>query len=297
MNKALSNYYKILAGKSRPRFKSAELNKKVKDAFDILKNCELCERKCNINRLEGKLGFCKAGNELTVSSMFWHFGEESILVPSYTIFLGNLCTFRCVFCQNYDISQLQHHSAKYEPEELAKILDSERRRGVLNWNWVGSEPTPSLPFILKTLSYCKENCPSIWNSNMYMSEKSMKLLEGTQDVFLTDFKYGCNETAEKYSGVKNYWETVTRNHLLARKQAELIIRILVMPGKWIGTDYPKIVEWIAENLGDKVLCNIMKQYHPEFKAYEYTEIGRRVNEKEMQTVIKYAEKLGLNFIT
>ncbi len=299
--KSLEHYCAVVNGGEKARHliakENGSLQRKIAECKKILGSCTLCERKCKVNRLQGEKGFCGAGNELTVSSMFWHTGEERMLVPSFTIFLGNLCTFRCVFCQNYDISQLPYHVARWQPAELARVLDNERGKGVLNWNWVGSEPTPALLFILETLSYCKENCPSIWNSNMYMSEKAMKLLEGTQDIFLADFKYGCNETAEKYSKIKNYWEVVTRNHLLAKRQAELLIRILVMPGKWIKTDYPKIVEWIAENFGDTVLCNIMGQYRPEFKAFEYPEINRRVTEEEMQIAIKYAKDLGLNFIT
>lgn len=276
--------------------KKSLLDLKIELAKQIMSKCELCEHLCKVNRWKGEKGFCQAGDKLTVSSQFWHHGEERFFVPSYTIFMGNKCSFRCLFCQNFDISQLDHFAEEFKPQELAWILDEQRRKGVLNWNWVGSEPTPSLFFILITLKYCNENCPNIWNSNFYMSEKSMQLLKGIVDVYLSDFKYGDDKCAKRLSKVDNYLAIVKRNHLLAFKDSELVIRHLILPNHFNCCSKP-ILDFIAKNFRDKVIVNLMDQYRPEYKAMQYKDINRSVTEKEFEQVVNYAKKLNLNFIT
>jgi len=165
-----------------------------------------------------------------------------------------------------------------------------------NINFVGGEPTPQLPFILKTLKYVDKNLPVIWNSNFYMSEKSMSLLASIVDVYLSDFKYGNNKCAERLSKVKNYFDVVSRNHILAFKDSEMVIRHLVLPNHLECCTKP-VFDFIAENFGDKVIVNIMDQYRPCYNAYKHKEINRRLEAKEFNSAIKYAEKRGLNYIT
>ncbi|UCD07731.1 MAG: hypothetical protein JSW41_02045, partial [Candidatus Aenigmatarchaeota archaeon] len=99
MSKALSNYYRILSRKAKPRFKNADLDSKIKRAGRILESCEFCERGCRINRVKGGLGFCGVGKEWRIFGAHSHFGEEEELIPSGTLFLAG-CTMRCVYCQN-----------------------------------------------------------------------------------------------------------------------------------------------------------------------------------------------------
>ena len=151
---------------------------------------------------------------------------------------------------------------------------------------------PYIPFIIETLTYCDVNIPQVWNSNMYLTEKSMKLLHGLVDVYLTDFKYGNNNCAKRLSNVKDYWEIITRNHKIARAQCEMIIRHLVLPGHFKCCSKP-ILEWIAENL-ENVRVNVMDQYRPEYNAYDYKELTKRLDKKEFLLAFKHAKDLGLS---
>nr|MCK4929652.1 radical SAM protein [Nanoarchaeota archaeon] len=293
LEKALPNYLKILRGEKKPRFKlnNKLLDEKIKTAHKILENCELCEHKCKVNRSKDKAGVCTVGDKLNVSSYFVHLGEEYFIVPSFTIFFMN-CTFKCQFCQNWTISQGFEIGHTFTEEELASIIDTHSH--CRNMNFVGGEPTPYLPFILKTLKFVKSNLPVVWNSNFYMSEKSMELLKGMIDIYLSDFKYGNDKCAKRLSKIDNYMEVVKRNHLLAFKDSELVIRQLVLPNHFECCTEP-ILEFIAKNFKDKVIVNIMDQYRPEYKAKDYPEINRGLQKKEIEKAMNYAEELGLNF--
>ena len=276
--------------------KPSLLDLKVELARRILKSCHFCERRCGVDRTAGKRGICGVGERSRVASEFMHYGEEPELVPSYTIFF-NGCTFKCQYCQNWDISQFPEAGMEVSPQALAKLVEGARKGGARNVNWVGGEPTPNLYNILAALNECEINVPSVWNSNFYMSLEAMKLLSGTQDIYLTDFKYGNDACALKYSKVPNYWEVVTRNHKLAFADAELIIRHLVLPAN-VECCTRSVLKWIAKNLGTTVRVNLMDQYRPEANAYEHPEVSRRLDEKEFEKAIEIAHEVGLkNFIT
>ena len=278
----------------KPEFSLLDL--KIELANKILRSCRFCERRCQVDRTSGRLGVCGVGTQPRIASEFMHYGEEPELVPSYTIFFSG-CTFKCVFCQNWDISQYPDGGALATPRALAMLIKKARQAGARNVNWVGGEPTPNLHAILEALSKCEVNIPSVWNSNMYLSSEAMRLLAGTQDVYLTDFKYGNDRCAERYSGVKNYFEIVSRNHMLASKDAELIIRHLVMPNHVECCTKP-VLEWLAENLGPNTRVNLMDQYRPCYRADEYEEINRRITSDEFSAALKIAEEVGLqNVIT
>ena len=218
-------------------------------------------------------------------------GEEPDLIPSYTIFFSG-CTFQCVFCQNWDISQ-RESGIIYSPSFLAEDIDS--RFGVVkNINWVGGEPTPNLPYIFAVLKLVKEPIPQIWNSNMYITEEAMALLNGVVDVYLADFKWGPGDCSRRYSRVHRYWEVVSRNHLLAKNQAEIVLRHLVMPGH-VECCSRQILQWVAENLdNDRLLVNVMDQYRPEYKAQEFKDINRRVADSEFLDAYNTARRLGFH---
>jgi len=295
MNQALVNYHKILAGESLPRFRSVNLKLKTEEAFKLLEECELCSRECRVNRTAGEKGYCRVGNKLSVSSCFDHLGEEYFFVPSFTIFF-NSCTFSCQFCQNWEISQIEDTDGTVvvAETELAHAIDSHSY--CKNVNFVGGEPTPYLPFILRTLSHVKSNIPVVWNSNFYMSDKSMSLLEGVVDVYLSDFKYGNDDCAQRLSDAPNYSEVVRRNHLLAFKEAELAIRHLILPNHLDCCTKP-VLEFIADKFGDMAVVNLMDQYRPCYRARRFPDIDRRITAEEFETAVSYAQKLGLNFIT
>jgi len=266
------------------------LDLKIEIASRIFQNCCFCERRCGIDR-NRQSGNCGVKQSL-IASEFLHFGEESVLVPSHTIFFSG-CTFHCVFCQNWDISQ-QNIGFYIDPSNLCNIIDERHAHGSKNVNWVGGDPTPNLLYILKTLKFLDVNIPQIWNSNMYCSVETMKLLDGVVDLYLTDFKYGTDKCAKVFSRIDNYVDIVERNHRLAYDSGELIIRHLVMPNHIDCCSKP-VMDWISENLSD-VIVNIMGQYRPEYHAHEYKDISRKIYIDEVLEVKEYAEKLGIHQI-
>ena len=268
------------------------LDLKIELANRMLENCNFCERKCNVNRAKGEKGFCGVGKISRLSSEFLHYGEEACLVPSHTFFFIG-CNFYCVYCQNWTISRSVEKGIAITPKELASLA---KRRRVLeksrNVNLVGGDPIPHLHTILEMLRFLDTNVPIVWNSNMYLTEEAIKLLEGCVDVYLTDFKYGNNACAERLSKAKNYFDIITRNHLIAKKQAELLIRHLVLPNH-IECCTSRILKWIAKNFDNEVRVNIMAQYRPEFEAMQYKDITRRTSSQEMEKAFEIAKELGL----
>ncbi len=214
-----------------------------------------------------------------------------MLIPSGTVFFSG-CNFNCVYCQNWDISQFPQNGEFIEEEKLVEWFN---RNPVINVNLVGGEPTPNLLYILKFLRKLNLNLPIIWNSNMYMSIETMNILDGVVDLYLSDFKYGNNKCAKRLSNVDNYFEIVSRNHLIAVKQADLLIRHLVLPNHIKCCSY-RVLEWIAKNIGKNCIVNIMSQYWPAYRAMEYEDINRRITREEYYSVVKFAEKLGLNYM-
>jgi putative pyruvate formate lyase activating enzyme len=279
-----------------PTPEKSYLDLKIAIAKKILAKCHFCTRKCGVNRLEGKLGYCKCGKEITVSSIFEHVGEEPELVPSGTIFTMG-CTMRCKHCQNWTISQWLENGKVYTPQELAREVEQLRKSGCRNANLVGGEPTPWLEQWLETFKHVNVNIPVVWNSNTYYSQETAQLLAGFADVYLLDFKYGPGECSERISDAPNYWQFCTYNHLEAKKYGELIIRILVLPGHLKCCTNP-VIKWIAEKLGVETRVNVMFQYRPEWRAYEIPELRRRLTREEMDKALYFAKEAKLvNFIT
>lgn len=273
---------------TKPTFSYLDL--KVKIAEAMFQNCNFCEKTCGVNRTFEK-GDCEVVDPL-IASEFMHVGEEPPLVPSHTIFFAG-CNFRCVFCQNWDISQNPGRGNILNEKDLASIIEKKRNAGSRNVNFVGGDPTPNLHYILRTMTLVSENIPVVWNSNMYLSEDAMLILDGFTDVYLTDFKYGNNECALRLSNIPDYMEVVGRNHKMAGQAGEMIIRHLVLPNHVECCSKP-LLRWIYQNLGSEVVLNIMGQYRPAFKAHECKEISRMPTSSEIGEVIRYAQKLGFN---
>lgn len=267
---------------------------KVALTKEIMRSCELCERMCHVDRIKGEKGFCKVGNQYSISSEFIHMGEESHISPSHTIFFMG-CTMSCQYCQNWSISHWYDDGYSVPKQQMVSIIDERRKEGARNLNLVGGEPTPNLAYILDVLKECRTNIPIVWNSNFYMSEKTMRILDGIVDMHLSDFKYGNNECGLRLSKTPRYYDVCSRNHLLAGRTTEITMRHLILPGHVECCTKP-ILEWVGKNARDRCLVNVMDQYRPEFNARNYPEINRSVTKEELDEAIKYARKLGINFI-
>ncbi|MBU7014513.1 MAG: radical SAM protein [Theionarchaea archaeon] len=260
---------------------------KIEIATRILSHCEFCERRCSVDR-PGRQGNCTV-QEARIASEFAHYGEESVLVPSHTIFFSG-CNFHCVYCQNWDISQVKS-GTWIPPKKLAKLIEYRHLR---NMNFVGGDPTPNLDYMLRVLRDCEADIPVVWNSNMYLTEESMRLLDGIVDVYLTDFKYGNDQCARELSCVDNYFQVVSRNHLLGEKHANLIIRHLVLPGHLECCTHP-VLQWISENL-ESPAVNVMFQYRPEYRAMENPRIDRYLTYDEKKRALEIAQELNISLI-
>ncbi len=262
----------------------------------LAKPCRLCERRCMTDRSR-KIGACRLDDGVYVHSWFHHLGEEAPLVPSGTIFYGG-CNFTCVYCQNYDISQVSPRSGeRVDARHLAEIQRLLRVYGARNINHVGGEPTPSLPTIVESLRFLDVNVPQVWNSNMYMSWEALQVLLDVIDLWLPDFKYGNNDCAVRLSAAPRYVETVARNLRAAVETGDMIIRHLILPGHVECCSIP-VLRWIAANLPlDKVVVNIMDQYRPEHLVAKYPrrwrELARRLTREEYERVVAEAERLGI----
>ncbi len=283
-----SKIYHQMTDYTQGKSEFSYMDLKIELAEEILKNCYFGERRCMVNR-EFEEGICRV-MEPRITSEFLHMGEETPLVPSHTIFFVG-CNLQCIYCQNWDISQNPQEGVILSAEQLAGIIDKRRLEGSRNVNFVGGDPTPNIPYILKTMQLTSENIPVVWNSNLYLSDDSMKILDGFVDLYLTDFKYGNKDCALRLSNIPNYWNVVTRNHIMAQRSGDLIIRHLVLPNHLECCTKP-LIKWIYNNLGKDVVLNIMGQYRPVYLACNYEDINRFPHTREIEEAKEYANNLG-----
>ncbi len=291
--KPLQRYENVLKGREKAKFLLAKekglLQDKIEKAGKILRSCGLCERKCGINRLRGERGFCGVGKEWRIFGAHTHWGEEACLVPSGTVFLAG-CTLRCLYCQNAPQSITPEMGEIWGDKQVAEWIDRKYEEGCKNVNFV--TPDCYLWNILKALNLVKSNIPVVWNSSSYYSEKVARLIKDIVDIYLLDFRYFSERCARRLSNAPNYPEVARRNHLIAKGDAELIIRVLAMPGH-LECDAKPILEWIAENLGPNTRVNILAQYRPCWKAGKHKEINRHLRMEEYRGIVGYADRIGL----
>ena len=288
--------------------RTGELKERADKLWSVMESCELCPRSCGVNRLDGMTGFCNApGTELVVSAFHPHFGEEEPLVGdggSGTIFLTH-CNLRCVFCQNWEISQLGRGYER-KIDELAGMMLMLQETGCHNINFV--TPTHYSAHILKAVDKAAAaglRIPIVYNTSGWEREEILKVLDGIVDIYLPDFKYWDPDMSAQYSSEAESYPELTKKAILEMHRqvgvAEparnglmyrgLMIRHLVMPNDTSGSE--KIMEWIAENLPKNTYINIMAQYSPLFKAFEYPDLSRRITKKEYSQVVRKAKDLGL----
>lgn len=252
------------------------------------------------------MGFCQMRAKLWVSSSHPHFGEEKVLVGtdgSGTIFFTS-CNLACVFCQNFEISQLRI-GQEVEIKELAKMMLSLQDQGCHNINFVS--PTIWVPQILKALPIAIKKglkLPLVYNSGGYDSVETLKLLDGIVDIYMPDIKYSDSACGLKYSAAPNYWEVVQKAVAEMHRQVGdlvisnqglatrgLLIRHLVLPNGIAGTK--RVMPFIA-SLSKESYVNLMDQYHPTNKAAQYPELNCRITTQEFQEALELTKKAGLH---
>jgi putative pyruvate formate lyase activating enzyme len=286
---------------------SGELKRRGERLWNIMESCELCPRQCGVNRLAGDEGFCGSSSQLEISAHHPHFGEERPLVGrggSGTIFLTN-CGLRCVFCINYETSQEGKGRAR-TLEDMAAMMLKLQEIGCHNINFV--TPTHYSPHVLLAVDIAAGGglrLPLVYNTCGWERLQILETLDGVIDIYLPDYKYSSGAMASKYSsGAKSYPE-ITRAALLEMHRQVgvahpaqdglmyrgLMIRHLVMPNRVGGTK--EVLEWIAERLPKDTYVNVMSQYTPMYKAFDYPEISRRITREEYDEAVRWAREAGL----
>ena len=271
----------------------------------MLEHCELCPRRCGANRLQGALGYCRAGSQTQVYRWGPHHGEEppvSGTRGSGTVFFSR-CTMRCLYCQNFPWSQ-EGKGAVLTVQALAGVFEELRGAGCHNWNLVS--PTPWLPLIRAALSELDTRLPIVYNTSGFERVEVLDAFADLADVYLTDLRYADEQTALAGSGAPGYVEAA-RNALRAmwRRRGPLVLddegvarsgticRLLVLPG--LAGEAVANLRWIAENLGTELAVSVMAQYVPAYRAPEHGGgWERRVTAEEYDAVSRAVEELGFS---
>jgi putative pyruvate formate lyase activating enzyme len=292
---------------------SGELEQRIDSLMEMLRLCRICPRDCDVDRLNNEVAACYSGLLPIISAYTAHFGEEPALVGTGgagNVFLG-LCNLRCVYCQNYQISQTFKEQRKNEVsfERLAEMFLELQEQGCHNINWVS--PTHFAPQLAKALLIAARrglHLPVVYNTNAYDSVDVLKLLDGIVDVYLPDLKYSDDQAGREYSKVIDY----VRHSRAAIKEMHrqmgdaleydetgllkrgLIVRLLVLPNDIAGI-YESL-RWIRDELSPKVAVSLMAQYFPTNKVglERYPLISRKIRWSEWLSAIEQMESLGMD---
>jgi putative pyruvate formate lyase activating enzyme len=289
-------------------YRTGELDRRVTEAYRHLENCDLCARYCRVNRIESIQGaVCRTGEQAEVYSFGPHHGEENVLrgwKGSGTIFFS-WCNLRCVFCQNWEISQ-RGRGEKVEPEDIARAMIQLQEQGCHNINLVS--PSHVVAQILGALGIAARKglrLPLVYNTGGYDSLEALALLDGVIDIYMPDMKYGDSQTARKYSKVEDYVEV---NHAAVREMHRqtgdlvidengiarrgLLVRHLVLPGGLAGTE--KVLDFLAREISPQTYINLMDQYRPCYRVDEFPPLNRPTTGDEYRAALKLAQRLGLH---
>ena len=292
---------------------SGELERRVERLYALLGSCTVCPRDCGNNRLENVLASCASGLLPVVSSYTAHFGEEPALSGTRgagNIFFGN-CNLRCVYCQNYQISQDFAAQRKNEVtvERLAEMMLELQERGCHNIGLVS--PTHYAPQAAKAVLLAAReglSLPIVYNTNAYDSVEVLRLLDGIVDVYLPDFKYADSASGWLYSKVPDYAER-SRDALIEMYRQKgsalqldengllrsgLLVRMLVLPENAAGIS--ESLAWIAETLSPRVAISLMAQYYPIHRAADnekYSLLSRSITAAEWEEALAALEVNGM----
>ncbi len=294
-------------------YQTGELVRRVEALEALLESCTVCPRDCLNNRLKDEIAACYSGRLPIVSSYTAHFGEEPALVGKNgagNIFFGN-CNLRCVYCQNYQISQTWREQKRNEitHERLAEMMLELQAKGCHNICFVS--PSHFVPQMARGILIAAEKglrLPIVYNTNAYDSVEVLKLLDGIVDVYLPDLKYAENEAGWTYSKVRSYTD-VAREALkeMFRQTGDelvfdddgllkrgLVVRLLVLPNDMAGIR--ESLKWIHDELSPRVAVSMMAQYYATHQAAtnpRYTLLSRRITESEWLRALSALDKLGM----
>ena len=266
-------------------------------------NCRLCARNCGVDRISGKIGFCKSTATPKIARAALHMWEEPIISGdrgSGTVFFSG-CSLGCIFCQNAEIS-FGASGREVSDERLAEIMLELQMAGAHNINFV--TPTHFAPTVCEAVRIAKAkglNIPIVYNTGSYDNTETVKMLHGTVDIYLADYKYNRKETAKKYSSAENYTEICRSaiEEMVSRcgapvvkdgiMRSGVIVRILLLPGH--VAEAKLSVKYLYEKYGDNIYISLMNQYTP-MKNMPHP-LDRKVSGEEYRELVDYAIKKGV----
>jgi len=278
---------------------------KISRAKKQLSMCSLCPHKCNVNRIKEEKGFCCAGQDLEVSHWQVHFGEEPPLSKKSgagAIFFAH-CNMKCVYCQNYQISQQPNRKKTISSEELCDIMLELKKQGAQNIDLVS--PTHFAPHIIEAVYIARNkglDLPIVYNSNGYENLDTLELLSGIVDIYLPDFKYADQDIASKYSQVTDYENIATQAIVEMYKQVQdlmldkngcaqrgLFVRHLVLPHRLAGSF--SVLDILKKKTSVNIGLSLMSQYTPHYRAGQFNQLDRTLQIGEYNEVVEYVQKL------
>lgn len=291
-------------------YESGELQRRARLLLDRLQRCDICPRRCGVDRTRDELGYCRSPRRPLIASACAHRGEEPVISArrgSGTIFFAN-CNLRCIYCQNCEISQRpdlfagQPGSSEQLADVMLQLQDGPRCHNI---NLVS--PSHFVPQILEALCLAVPRglrLPLVYNTNAYDSVSTLELLDRVVDVYLPDIKYSSNRVASRLSDASDYVEVSREAIREMHRQVGtalvldgegavkrgLILRHLVLPGGLAGTE--ESLRWLAAEVSNRVTIGIMAQYYPAHRARELSVLGRRVNRQEYAAAVNAAHELG-----
>ena len=275
--------------------------------MEILSNCTLCPRRCGANRESGNVGFCGADDKIKIARCALHFWEEPCISGkngSGTVFFSH-CSMKCAYCQNYKISRFGIGKV-ISTNELADCFLKLAEDGANNINLV--TPTHYVPQIIEAVAIARKKglrLPIIYNSSGYETPETIKMLNGTIDIYLPDMKYFDDRYAIRYSGAPNYFKIASRaiSEMFSQVgkcvfnergmiKKGVIVRHLMLPG--LLFDSKKIIDYLFSTYGDDIFLSIMNQYTPtEALPADFPELNKKISEKYYNSLIDYAVNLGI----
>ncbi|MFC1864396.1 radical SAM protein [Chloroflexota bacterium] len=291
-------------------FQSGELERRAEALEARLGSCDICPRECGVNRLEGEQGFCHSARLPLVSAVCAHCGEEPVISGSKgsgAVFFGN-CNMRCVYCQNYQISQdwARQQSNEMDCHVLAeRLLYLQDELGCHNINFVS--PSHFVPQLVRAVLEAVPmglRLPLVYNTSGYDSIKSLRELDGIISIYLPDLRYASNKWAKKFSQAPDY---VTHARTAIQEmyrqvgdvvldeaglaQRGLIVRHLILPHGLAGSQ--DSLTWLVSQLSPAVTVSIMSQYFPAHRASQISSLLRTISPSEYSEVIDLLNRLGL----
>lgn len=287
LHRRLSDKYKKIANRE---WRDNLFNVKIELAERMFDDCQICERRCRVNRNKGEVGFCGLTNKPYYFSEFVNYGLELELVPSYSVYFSG-CNFRCLYCLTW---KGMINPSSWQRVNVKRIIDSANaEKEINNISFLGGLPDLHLPTALRIIKGLPSGLPVVWNSNMYFTKETFTLLKGAIKILTGDLRYGNDICAREISKVEDYTKIVRRNFCQTIKSCKIIVRHLLLPGHFKCCFLP-CIDWLSTHLKDVKVS--LPEYIPSYLATKDKMLRFRVSKEDLKNAKKIARDAGLKVI-